>query len=192
VAKHDEHDRGIAELVAQLGRVAYSAGIQCGLTPAQWTALRFFSRANRFSRTTSAFAEYHATTRGTASQTVRQLVERGYLARSRSPIDGRSVRFELTGMGIAALDHDPFEDIARAVNVLPARAKASLAENLKRMLEKLADERGRRRFGTCAECRYLEREEEDRVPGGCICGFYREPIDETEAQRLCVNFASAR
>jgi hypothetical protein len=31
-------------------------------------ALRFFARANSFSRTPSAFAEFQATTRGTASQ----------------------------------------------------------------------------------------------------------------------------
>ena len=69
----------VADLVAHLGRLAYSFGFTEGLTPAQWTALRYLSRANRFSRTVSAFAEFHVTTRGTASQTINGLVDRNYL-----------------------------------------------------------------------------------------------------------------
>ena len=44
--------------------------------------LRYFARANTFSRTPSAFAEFQATTRGTASQAIKVLEARGYLARS--------------------------------------------------------------------------------------------------------------
>jgi len=88
--------RGVAELVVQLGRIAHGYGYTEGLTPAQWSALRYLSRANRFSRTVSAFAEFHATTRGTASQTVKCLVARGYLSRTRSPRDGRSARLQVT------------------------------------------------------------------------------------------------
>ena len=55
--------RAITELVVQLGRIAHGDGYTGGLTPAQWSALRYLSRANRFSRTVSAFAEFHATTR---------------------------------------------------------------------------------------------------------------------------------
>ncbi len=47
-------ERAIAELVAQVGRLAYGDEFAAGLTPAQWTALRYFSSANRFSRTVSA------------------------------------------------------------------------------------------------------------------------------------------
>ena len=47
--------RALAELVAQLGRMGYRDVDTGGLTPAQWTALRFFSRVNRFSRNVSAF-----------------------------------------------------------------------------------------------------------------------------------------
>ncbi len=63
-----------ADMIARLGWLFYSQGFVCGLTAAQWTALRYFARANCFSRTVSAFADYHATTRGTASQTVKGLV----------------------------------------------------------------------------------------------------------------------
>ncbi len=78
-----------ADMIARLGWLSYSQGFVCGLTAAQWTALRYFARANCFSRTVSAFADYHATTRGTASQTVKSLVTQGLLTRTRSKSDAR-------------------------------------------------------------------------------------------------------
>ena len=71
--------RVVAELILHLGRIASGDGLVGGLTPVQWTGLRYFARANRFSRTPSAFAAFHGTTRGTASQTVKGLVADGYL-----------------------------------------------------------------------------------------------------------------
>ena len=64
-----------ADLVLQLGRAAYADCAAGGLTQAQWIAMRYFARANRFSRTVSGFADFHGTTRGTASQTIKSLVE---------------------------------------------------------------------------------------------------------------------
>jgi DNA-binding MarR family transcriptional regulator len=78
-----------------------------GLTPAQWAVLRYFARANRFSRTPSAFAAFHGTIRGTASQTIKSLETRGYLRRTRSEADGRSARLDLIGKARAILAHAP-------------------------------------------------------------------------------------
>ena len=48
--------RTTAEMMAYVGRLAQGEGFVRGLTNAQWTALRYFYRANRYSRTVSAFA----------------------------------------------------------------------------------------------------------------------------------------
>ena len=53
-------ERAVAELIAHLVYIAHGDGFVAGLTPAQWAALRYFASANRFSRTPSAFAEFHA------------------------------------------------------------------------------------------------------------------------------------
>ena len=108
------NEHAIAELAAQLSRLVYGDAFIDGLTPAQWTALRFFSRANRFSRTVSAFAEFHATTKGPASQTVKSLVIKELIKRTRSKSDGRSARLDLTANGRALLKNDPFEILIRA------------------------------------------------------------------------------
>src|SRR5262245_50932304 len=88
--------RAATELVLRLSRGSLGERFVEALTSAQWMALRYFSRANRFSRTVSAFAEFHATTRETASQTVKGLIKQGYLARLPSDTDGRSARVNRT------------------------------------------------------------------------------------------------
>ena len=90
------NSRVIADLVLRLGYIASGDGLTERLTPAQWSALSYFARANRFSRTPSAFAEFRGTTRGTASQTIKSLIAQGYLKQTRSEADRRSIRLDLT------------------------------------------------------------------------------------------------
>jgi DNA-binding MarR family transcriptional regulator len=91
--------RETAELLLLVGRLVKADGYEGELSPAQWMALRFFARANSFSRTPSAFADFQATTRGTASQAIKALEAGGYLVRQRSEADGRSVALRLTRKG---------------------------------------------------------------------------------------------
>ncbi len=189
-AKPDVGERVVADLIAQLGRIAHGEGFVGGLTPAQWSALRYFSRANRFSRTVSAFAEFHATTRGTASQTVKSLVNQGYLTRTRSERDGRSARLDMTHKGKAALADDPFEILAGAARALSPTARSGLESALERMVRHVAREYGRCLFGMCPSCMHL------RGDGACVagrppyeCGFLDEPLKNDELEQLCVNFA---
>lgn len=170
----------LAELLAQIGRAAYCMGAGEDLTPGQRMALRYFSRANRFSRTASAFADYHATTRGTASQTVRRLVERGYLTRRPSVRDRRSVRLELTEKGREALSADPFEAMVRSVDGIPRRAQTDMARRLEGVLEQMARAKGDCLFGTCPSCRHLEVDN---------CALFDERLQAQEMERICVNFS---
>lgn len=180
--------REVADLMGHIGRLAYSFGSREGLTPAQWTALRFFARANRFSRTVSAFAEFHSTTRGTASQTVKGLVRHDYLVRHRSKRDGRSARLDVTDKALAVLAHDPLEDLALAAGVLSARARSDLASNLARVLGELAERRGRRQFGTCPTCLYLDRDTGTPERAQCWCRLVGESLSAEETEQICVDF----
>lgn len=185
--------RATAERMVHLGRIAQGDGFVFGLTPAQWTALRYFASANRLSRTPSAFAEFHGTTRGTATQTTKILVAQGYLVRTRSDTDGRSTRLDLTDKARAILTDDPFEALVRAVDALPSGARDELADALERMLGQVARECCKRPFGTCTSCEHLERE-------GCFrdgvslyrCGWIGQPVAQADLQQLCINFAPGR
>lgn len=68
------NSRAVADAILRVGQMVSGPGFAGGLTWAQWTALRYLARANSLSRTPSAFAAFHGTTRGTASQTIKSLI----------------------------------------------------------------------------------------------------------------------
>jgi DNA-binding MarR family transcriptional regulator len=130
--------RETAELLLLLGRLVQAEGYNGDLSPAQWMALRFFARANSFSRTPSAFAEFQATTRGTATQTIKALETGGYLVRQRSEADGRSVSLRLTDKGHEAVARDPFEVLVCAVDSLDAEEQTAMHHALHQVLTTVA------------------------------------------------------
>jgi len=187
------NSHAIAELIFHLGRIAYGEGLVEGLTAAQWAVLRYFSQANRFSRTPSAFAAFHGTTRGTASQTIKSIETQGYLTRMRSKDDKRSVRIVLTNKAWVILANDPFESLVRAADALPPSVHGHFANALKRMLDQVARERGNPRFGTCTSCKHLEsgicgREGQTLYE----CGFTSEPMLLDELDGVCINFIAGK
>jgi DNA-binding MarR family transcriptional regulator len=185
--------RVIAELILHLGRIASREALVEGLTPAQWAVLRYFARANRFSRTPSAFAAFHGTTRGTASQTIKSLETQAYLTRMRSEADGRSARLDLTDKARAILAHDPLEALVRAADALPPSVRGHFVSTLQRMLHQVARERDASTFGTCTSCEHLEGDgcsREGQVP--YACGFVSEPLLLKELDDLCINFVPGK
>src|SRR6266481_1040807 len=129
--------RETAELLLQVGRLVQAEGYDGELSPAQWMALRFFARANPFSRTPSAFAEFQATTRGTATQAIKALEVGGYLVRQPLKTDGRSVSLRLTSKGKKALARDPFEVLVRAVDSLDTTERTAIRRALHQELYSL-------------------------------------------------------
>ena len=141
--------RETAELLVLMGRLVQAEGYRGELSPAQWMALRFLARANQFSRNPSAFAEFQATTRGTASQVIKVLEAGGYLVRQRSEADGRSVALRLTDKGKEAIARDPFEALVRAVDSLDPEEQTAMHGALRRVLTMVAASGGHRHFGIC-------------------------------------------
>ena len=184
--------RETAELLLLVGRLVQAEGYNGDLSPAQWMALRFFARANSFSRTPSAFAEFQATTRGTATQTIKALETGGYLVRQRSEADGRSVSLRLTNKGNKALARDPFEVLVRAVDSLDVKERTAMHHALHQVLTTVAASGAHRRFGVCQDCRYFGGERccnptiaSRSTPERQLLGV---PIQPEDAGLLCVHF----
>ena len=156
------------------------------LTPVQWTALRYFARANRFSRTPSAFSDFNGTTRGTASQVVKSLIGMGLLARHVNKADARSALIEVTPAGLARLRDDPTSQLGAAIEALEPPLRAALAEGLQRLTTQLARSKGAPIFGHCQECRHCEAE-----PEAAFCHCTQSWLDRSEMGALCVDFAPA-
>ncbi len=185
--------RAIAELVLHLGRIASAEALVEGLTAAQWAGLRYFGRANRFSRTPSAFAAFHGTTRGTASQTIKNLEAQGFLVRMRSEADRRSVHLALTDKAKAILENDLFETLVRAAETLPPGVRSQFGNALQRMLGHVALETGKPTFGSCASCTHLEGDDCGRDGREAFsCGFASEPLQLEELAGVCINFVQGK
>ena len=184
--------RETAELLLQVGRLVQAEGYDGELSPAQWMALRFFARANSFSRTPSAFAEFQATTRGTATQAIKALEAGGYLVRQPFKTDGRSVSLRLTSKGKKALARDPFEVLVRAVDSLDATERTAIRRALHQVLSTLATSGARRQIGVCQDCTYLGGEMccnlTSANPSALKCLLFGVPIEPADAGLLCVHF----
>jgi DNA-binding MarR family transcriptional regulator len=187
--------RETAELLLQVGRLVQAEGYDGELSPAQWMALRYFSRANSFSRNPSAFAEFQATTRGTASQAIKALEADGYLVRQRSKADGRSVSLRLTNKGKKTLARDPFEVLVRAVDALEAKQRTAMRRALHQVLTTVAVSGAHRRFGICQDCAHFDREIGDNLPStdplAAKCLLLGVPIQPEDASLLCTHFQSS-
>ena len=129
--------RAAAEVMAQILRMANSAAFASGLNPAQWSALRYLADAVPEARTVTAFAHYHATTSGTASQTVAALVRKGLVERLPEVGDRRRNRLELTSKGHDMLCDDPLDSIAAAIAAQPSHVRQGLADGLESTLRTL-------------------------------------------------------
>ncbi|MFI4986664.1 MAG: MarR family winged helix-turn-helix transcriptional regulator [Alphaproteobacteria bacterium] len=176
----------VSELLDRLRRASNALQFVHGLNPAQWEALRFLGRANRYSRSPSTLAEYLGTTKGTASQTLAALDAKGYVERCRDCDDRRGVSVELTEKGRELLTRDPMLCIERTVAALPSECAAHLAKGLSVVLGKIRGGCRQGAFGVCGRCNHL-------VAAGAaettLCGLTRDPLSEGDVKLLCVNFA---
>lgn len=178
----------IAELAERLGRIAHGLQFAAGLNPAQWQALRFIGRANGFSCTPGALADFLGTTKGTASQTLIALENKGLLERRRCPEDRRSVRIALTQRGEALLQADPLSEIAAACEALPESLREGLADGMARVIRELQAVRDLPSFGPCVECTYLRGKPDEEQ---CRCGLSGDSLDCATLRKLCADFLPA-
>lgn len=172
----------IAQLVDRLSRLTRELQFCAGLNPAQWEALRFVSRANRYSRTPTGLAEFLGTTKGTASQTIIALEAKGYVQRVRGSADRRQVTLSLTPAGTELLNQDPFVEIERAAEGIDGDTVASLVRGLSSLLYQVQTKHGIKEFGVCANCAL------HCVGQAQECGMTGEALDTHEAELICTNF----
>ena len=175
-----------AHLIDRLDRLARSGEAVDGLNPAQWEALRFVARANRFSRTPAALAEYLGSTRGTVSQTLISLEHKGHVTREPSSRDRRSVMLELTAMGSQALKHDPILALAADLDGATSERLETVVEVLRSALHAMITRNGGRAFGACYTCRHFRRGGGSGQSAPHHCALLDEPLSVADSRAICV------
>lgn len=137
--------RATAELLDALFRRYHVEAFTGGLNPAQWAALRFFSRDLTDSKTAVSLARFQGVSRASANDTVRALVRKGLLARMVSAEDGRRQEVSVTEQGTAVLQGDPLALLSTPIDGLPDEVRRDFAGVVSQLLAAMpAPSRGNR------------------------------------------------
>lgn len=177
-----------AHLIERFGRLLRAGDHATGLNPAQAEALRYLARANRFSRTPAALAEYLGSTRGTVSQTLLALEAKGMIERKANARDGRSIMLEITPSGMEFIGDDPVRMLSRTIDA--GGAASRLADDLEAGLRAFLVERGGRAFGACHTCRHFRlNQRSGNQPHHCA--LLDEPLREGDKMMICLEQSDA-
>lgn len=175
-----------AHLIDRLDRLTRSSATVDGLNPAQWEALRYLARANQFSRTPAALADYLGSTRGTVSQTLIALEQKGFVARTQSTRDKRSIDLELTSQAEAMLRDDPLIALAHDLSATAGNDIDGIVTTLRAALQRAVARNDGKAFGACHTCRHFQRDIGTTTRAPHRCGLLDEPLSETDSREICV------
>lgn len=168
----------LAEVLERLANVVrqsqHEVAVAHGLNDAQISALLYLAKANAYSDTPAAAAEYLGLTKGTVSQTLLVLERDGWLRRKADRNDGRVVHLQLTprALRLAVECRAPLESL----NSIPRAAETAAA-----MLAALQQGNGGRAFGVCHTCCHFRKE----GPDNYRCGLTLEPLAPAQIVRIC-------
>ena len=182
----------IAAPLERLARLMRAGEHEEGLNPAQWEALRYLSRANRFSNSPGALTSYLGATKGTISQTLKALERKGFVSKTTREGEKRSVVLVLTPKGQDTLARDPWARLTQAAGELSDKSRRRLAKGLRALLQKELARGGHHSFGLCATCRFFRENGLDAdARGPHQCMLLDEPLSQPDSRRICVEHEPA-
>jgi DNA-binding MarR family transcriptional regulator len=187
MAKRDTENSDIAYPLERLTRLLRAGEHEGGLNPAQWEALRYLARANRFSNSPIALTRFLGSTKGTISQTIKALERKGFIAKGPRENEGRSINLSLTPKGSEALKNDPLAKFSKSLDELSGKTRRRLAKGLADLLEIDLQRREQPSFSTCPTCRYFRekgREDDPRGPHSCM--YFDVGLSSAELPLICI------
>lgn len=175
----------IHELLERLGNLMRSQirgeADAHGLKPVHLNALHYLSICNRYSDTLLGLSEYLGQTRGTTSQTIKLLEERGWIAKKPDATDGRVTHLKLLPAGKKVIHRFWPSPVLQAVKEkVPARNQALLRDSLRYLLQLCQQANRKKTFGVCKTCHYHQRSRE-----GAVCGLTQEPLKDRDVTQIC-------
>jgi DNA-binding MarR family transcriptional regulator len=171
----------LAATLMRLTRLVRAPAHSSALNPAQWDALRYLAAANRFSRYPAELTAFMGSTKGTVSQTLMALEQKGLVAKARDADNARRVKLELTRDGRQALKGDPTRLIERAARKIEARQSDDVVKSLTLLADALTP-KGATRFAGCAGCKYFNKAKGKKTPN---CALFDTALAIPETVQLC-------
>jgi DNA-binding MarR family transcriptional regulator len=128
----------LADRLELLARMLHARGYQHDMFPAQWTALRYFSKTRRELCTASELARFQGMANGPVSRTVRTLLHKGLLTKAKEQPRGKAEILELTASGRALLKFDPSRELESILAALSDEARALLGDTFELLIRSLS------------------------------------------------------
>ncbi len=129
--KEEFSPEAVSALMEQASRLIHSLGFAEGLTPAQWSAMRYFSSAPPFNRTMANLARFQGLTLGPVTRTVRTLMDKGYVERRPNPRSKKADLVILTPTGKEHLKKDPRSQLAGVISKLSIEDREAMIAKLR-------------------------------------------------------------
>lgn len=171
------------ERLGELLRVdVRQVGAAHSLQPVQLEALHYLSICNRFSDTPMAVTQYLGQTKGTVSQTLKVLENKGLLLKKTDKNDQRITHLKLSSKGKRVLSQSvPSPMFRRACAALTDETQVNIAGALNQLLSTLLKTNNLKSFGVCHSCRYNSRNKE----GSYFCDLVQQPLSVGDTQLIC-------
>ncbi len=191
----DKNPLVLLELVERLGNLMRTelrkSVTDESMQPVHLQSLTYISRANRYSNTPQALADYLGLTKGTVSQTLLLLDRRGLIERFEDDVDRRVVRLRLSSAGERLLSESQpalaWQNATR--NISPNRIRNATSA-LREALITLQEDNEATTFGACQSCSWCQKLSQriyrcgrmgDRLSGPetrKICRIYKAKVEE--------------
>lgn len=160
-----------------------------GLQPVQLEVLNYLSACNKFSDTPMAVTEYLGQTKGTVSQTIKMLENKGMVIKVADKNDKRISHIVMTKLGHKVLeDNLPTTMFSNACNALPDDKKENIALALDDLLTAIVRSNKMKTFGACHTCRYNSKIDNDSY----YCNLVKEPLNSAEILLICKEHESQK
>ncbi len=135
--------------------------------------LQYLSICNRYSNSTKAISEYLGLTKGSISQSLGHLEDKGLIKKVQDKIDRRIFHISVSAKGIAITDRlfkrSDFDDSGGIESVL------------KTMLTSIQKKNGLRGFNTCVTCKFNQSRQKNTF----VCGLTNERLSRDDVKKIC-------
>ena len=177
--------REVHDLIERLGNLVRgdvrAACNEYGMRPVQLEALGFLTQCNRYSDTPQAVAEFLGLTKGTVSQTLKVLEQKGLLRKRGDAKDKRLVHLTPTVKGRRLVERAvPAASLTLGIENLAKSESKVIVKALRVLLCSVQKANGLKTFAPCYTCRFNQKRE-----GGYFCGLTHEPLKEHDVALLC-------
>ncbi len=159
-------------------------GIELGLQPVQHDALYYLSICNRYSDHLLALTKFLGLTKGTVSQTLKIIENKGLIIKQKDRLDKRLTHLHLSQTGwqyIAA--STPPENFISTLGSLSESQQNDLLYQLRQCLLTYQNFNKVTGFGVCKACRYNQQKDNQ-----FYCGLVKQPLSSVDVEKICVEF----